>query len=790
MNTPSSVPQSEHSPEEQALLEDWHQRIAKLEPEERELLFAIVLYPGSITFHDMCYAAYNPFQLDPPPEPEHLPALPQVRTYPWASSASSNQIDDPSPAERKRWRDELQQVRRERAAAFEQTSEPEHEAQDENVERTRRLSRAIFTLSDQGLIETSESRSIAPPRYNISVHPRIKNFVLNVARKYYEEKLAEVQQKLTKSRPRPRTSGEHATSLTELQPYIARMKILLNNEQYVNAVREYQNHLNHSLFKWGQWARMIELLEPILPHIDDKDFEPSQARIVLTELANAYSVRHNLQNALECYEQALNPYYHSTPSDSAWAVSNYGLCLLENGRLAQADCAFGLARDLGDDRDWPWVCLRQIGLAMQIGHREKAATYLQECRSFRPFSQRRPVWEARLALAEARVALLHDDPAAEQHLGQTIQRSKSKDAPGAMSEARAYTHRARLYLEQGRYEEAASDVQEASRIAERDGISQAMLIGMNARALHGQGLHKVARQKLDPVVRQELDPVVRHGFQGDVGERAQILADAAELYLEWGETDRASACVHSGLELAWPTGEPCSFAQPFRQLKPLIATLDINWQPAPVRESEPLPFEQEITTNVQQSRTLSKASPHKQDSCYIGAFEWVQIGTVACFGVDDEHLIRSVAGKLARLSWEPKNLTISHMGEEVPPPSNTPDEKRIIQVGERREFTELRFSHEEELAFDRLFVIIGIIGRNADDELAHAYINCRVDRLHTLLKRADNSTQSFNISEYATLIACGAGLPDSAIREKLQRDYLFGEHACNVRTFPPLSEVT
>jgi tetratricopeptide (TPR) repeat protein len=720
----------------------------------------------------MRYASYNPFALDLPPEPEHLPALPQVRPYPWNLPSPFNQIHDPSPAERERWRADFRQVRHAREVAFERI-EREHRAKEAYVEKTRCLSRTIFSLSDQGLIETAESQAI------YSVHPRIKERALAVGRAHYADELAELEQALATSYVGPRPLGAQVTSLDDLRPFIQRMAALSKVAKYADAIREYQNRLNPGLFNLGEWALMIELLEPILPHIDDQDIDPSRACFVLTQLAHAYSLRHNLQTALECYKRALNPHYHDNPSSFARAMSNYGLCLVENGHLAQAERAYELALDWADASEQPWVQLRQLTLALKIGNRTAASAHLQACRAARPSSQLRRVWEARLALAEARVALLHGDPAAEQHLHQAIQLSA---APGAMSAAPAYTHLARLYLEQGHYDQAAAAVQQAQQVAVRDGVSRVMLTGLEARILSGLGKPEAARR--------EVEIALQLVTQGDVSEQAQILADAAELYLAWGEAESAAGYVRRGLELAWPTGEPRRFAQPFRQLKPLIATLDINWQPAPARESEPLPFEQEITTDVQQARTLSKASPHKQDSCYIGAFEWMQIGAVACFGVNDERLIRRVTGKLARLSWEPKNLTISHMGEKVPPPSNTPDGKRIIQVGERREFTELRFSHEEELAFDRLFVIIGIIGRNADDELAHAYINCRVDRLHTLLKEADNSARSFNISEYATLVACDAGLPDSAIREKLRRDYLFGEQVCNVRIFPPLSEVT
>jgi hypothetical protein len=164
-------------------------------------------------------------------------------------------------------------------------------------------------------------------------------------------------------------------------------------------------------------------------------------------------------------------------------------------------------------------------------------------------------------------------------------------------------------------------------------------------------------------------------------------------------------------------------------------------------------------------------------------FTWVQVGTAAFFGVDDDNLINQVAHKLSSLSYIPTPIRFSRMGDDVPEPSTFQ-----IEI-ERQRFDDIVFTFDELRILDKVFVIVYVESFNANKEKVYAYINIRTDRLKRFFDQGETD-HLFNIADYATIISTGYDKFTLEDRQKLQRDYLFGEHSLNVRIFPPLSKVT
>ncbi len=176
-----------------------------------------------------------------------------------------------------------------------------------------------------------------------------------------------------------------------------------------------------------------------------------------------------------------------------------------------------------------------------------------------------------------------------------------------------------------------------------------------------------------------------------------------------------------------------------------------------------------------------KDEPPKQPDFYIGQVDFIKIGTIAVFGLDDVDLILSIAEKLNRVSSMCGELVVSRMGEEVP----LPDNYDVETAGE----WPLRLDYREKLVLDKVFCIVYMQGYNEEGERVFAYVNVRCDRLDSLHEKMFGG-QSFNLPDSSTVVITGIGNPTAEDREKLQRDYLFGERHTNVRIFPPLSEVT
>lgn len=184
----------------------------------------------------------------------------------------------------------------------------------------------------------------------------------------------------------------------------------------------------------------------------------------------------------------------------------------------------------------------------------------------------------------------------------------------------------------------------------------------------------------------------------------------------------------------------------------------------------------------------NKPKPKKQTDFYVGRFSYLEVGTVAVFGLEDMALVESLITKLSWLSETPKPIVISRMGENVPLlPAN---ELEQVEQTPQMDFHTIKFTNVENMNLKVVFIIMLIKSeQSATDEQAYAYVNVRADRLGNLLLQA-RSGNLFNLSDYSTLVQSGYGDIPPDVEEKMQHDYLFGKHQTNGRVFPPLNEVT
>lgn len=203
--------------------------------------------------------------------------------------------------------------------------------------------------------------------------------------------------------------------------------------------------------------------------------------------------------------------------------------------------------------------------------------------------------------------------------------------------------------------------------------------------------------------------------------------------------------------------------------------------PEPPPAPKVSPFDREAASAGSQDEGTDKHQ--SQGHFEIRGADWVQLGCIAFFGVEDMDIIRSLSEKLTALSNRPTEPYYSRMGEPVPAPDNPHTD---IQ---HATFSDIDFAYREKMIFDKVFIIVYFSTHTAAGKPAYAYVNVRGDRLENLLGKA-TSDVPFNLSDYATLVEVGVGHVPLKIREKLMRDYLFGETQLNVRLFPPLSEVT
>jgi hypothetical protein len=173
--------------------------------------------------------------------------------------------------------------------------------------------------------------------------------------------------------------------------------------------------------------------------------------------------------------------------------------------------------------------------------------------------------------------------------------------------------------------------------------------------------------------------------------------------------------------------------------------------------------------------------PKKQPDFKIGSVDFMKIGTIAIFGVEEPEQIENISEKINQVSGMYGQLVVSRMGEEVPEPDT-------LDVQEGNVWP-LKLEYREKMILDKVFCIVYMQGFNDEGERSFAYVNVRGDRIENLREKMF-AGPTFNLPDYSTIVLTGVGMPTFENREKLQRDYLFGERHTNVRIFPPLSEVT
>lgn len=155
---------------------------------------------------------------------------------------------------------------------------------------------------------------------------------------------------------------------------------------------------------------------------------------------------------------------------------------------------------------------------------------------------------------------------------------------------------------------------------------------------------------------------------------------------------------------------------------------------------------------------------------------WV-VGVIALFKINNEDAARSLAYQLASLSSHPVGLKFSKMGESIPV---TPETDETVSG---KSWSDLRFSFQDRLNWDKAFVILYLETKTVDDKDAYAFVNVRADRIEPFLRRF-NEPGPYKLMDYTTIITQNYDRPSGSDWQKMAADYLFEPGVVNVRLFP------
>jgi len=575
----------------------------------------------------------------------------------------------------------------------------------------------------------------------------------------------------------PIISDDKINELPDIEDMIAAYRALVGTGEINYAAEYYRRHVGHAVHRLSAPYVTIEMLRPLftkgldqLPPLDNSE---TQAHIV-NDLALAFKATGDLSKAKILFTLNLGS-TQTTRWNKYIDVSNFCQILLDLNQISHASYGYELAAQIIDENNIAWSYFDLLSYYILTGQWENAQKYYQcYIESSQPH-QHAGQLEVLVACRYARMEVYqnHDAEAALQSALQKI---------GSHKQLRYKSNLLTLWAEwrllNYQLEVVQDFLNEAISLERSSGTCSANSFSIFSRLEAMQGNKESAIRHISSALA---DPKLTEGMKADV------YANIAQTYLILKDLDRAQQYAELAYKYSCADGEPHIRFWPLHKAKIVLDSLERPHPdiPPPTLLPDKIPHEDEIRETYIAKNGLAKLpkQPNSQETFKMTKFTWVQLGTLAFFGIENDDLINQISLKLTAISYLPTPIRFSKMGEEVPEPIT-------FQIDiERVTFDHSNFTFEEIRCFQQTFAILYLESTNSSAEQVYAYVNVRIDRLKRLLDQGELES-SFDIAEYCTIVKTGNGRPSIEERERLQRDYLFGEFSLNVRLFPPLAEVT
>ncbi len=775
-----------------------------LETSEQLVLNQLAMLERPASFQEI-NTLFNPYLPPSPPLPK-LPQFPQTRPLPFGSPrlgwliAEHSKTDDKDRLQRltaeieletqavERRNQEIGQnqealkrkeinVRAQRNEILKRYQEA-YEASPEYQEAVQSFEAILATLENHGLLDWN----ITSNSYDL--HPLIRGYI---SERVQDEQKAQSQERIIAHLTNQSTPLDRFLSLESIHRDIEIYRTFFNMKHYQEAVYHFEARLSSNLHLLGDNRTLALLLKPLFDQFMELKYDVKSSRIP-TDLALAFTRMGDFTSADTLLSKQLNPAKNNSQLDMATALTNYAYNLARRNELARAAYATELAHQISitstDSNTLLWNALEQFEFALLLGDLERA-THLQNELMQSKTSMHLGIWKVRFDIAVAQLAVAKKQADAHTFLEQ------------AHRTISTYSSRRREEYLQGVWAEYEYDQRNWGAAAEHatKAIHLANTMG------HSTARHQIILGLIDLQQKnQEAALRAAENAIGDtrmpIGDRAFVYTRATEIYMQTSQHALAQEFAELAYTYAWADGPPYAHNLELKRAQSLLEQLHLTVPTLPTRspESFALIFEDEI-----REMFLSPDQPFKpkaiakpQIEFEVQGYTWFQVGTVAYFGVYestsqnfDKKLIRQISEKLSSLNEIPLPVVLTEMGNELEYPSAEDFEIPM----ERIDWDDLKWDRRERLALDKTFVIAFISTHDANNKPVYAYINVRGDRLEGLQKQL-KSGDVFNLSDYVTLVYTGENQPSLVERQKLFRDYLFGEYYINARIFPPLDQVT
>ncbi len=770
--------------------------IEGLEESTKLILSRIAAFSDPIRYRTL--SIFNPY-LPAKPSPPDIPPLPQTMPSPFGTPQLAWLKYQRSKTKIVEQQERLDAEIQHQEAIDAKTAEDmihrraELEAQAESVKKQRHLlmrafekswqsskeyldglndfHSALSELEDRGLLQWDRENN------SYDLHPVVRGYAFSLLPE--EERVTTFGKIRDHFAGIPIVSDDQVNRVEDLQDMVDAYRALVSTGEVEYAAAYYRAYLGRSLRRLGAPYLIVELLKPLF--LEGLEAYPPLHNVenqgyVINDLALSFKDIGEIDKARILFSLNLKSEHVGTRWAKNVDISNYSSILLELNRVADAFHASEFAAKVIDQENMGWVYLAFFDNCTRNGQWAEAQRYYDLC-----IAASRPVQYAQQF--ESKVSYLYAILQICQHQAtdemlkatlETIEHNKQ-----ARHREPLFTWWAEHCLLTNRSAKARQYINEAINLAQQAGHCISLHFSILARIEAIQGNKKEATRRL---ARALADPRLTEGGKADV------YANIAQTYLKLQDADEAQDYALQAYKYAWADGEPYICFWPLDKARKVLDALGVphpDLPPFAPSTLDKIPYEDEIRQAYTESGNLASLAKKskKQVDFEMTRFTWVQVGTVSFFGVNDDDVINRIAHKFSSLSYIPTPVRFSRMGEDTPEPSS-------FQIDiERQQFDEIDFTFDELRNLDKTFPIVYVESFNSAGEKVHAYMNVRGDRLEKLLDQGETD-EPFNIGDYATIVSTGQGQPTLEDREKLQREYLFGEHSMNVRIFPPLSEVT
>ncbi len=580
---------------------------------------------------------------------------------------------------------------------------------------------------------------------------------------------------------RKKQQEKKVKEVKDIQESIEKYKAMLFAGRVKKAAAYFRRELCDTIFyELGDNYALIKLLEPIFgvhSEITLPQIAPDDASYLRHYLALSYSNLLETDKAANLFSANLEEDILHLRDGSNMVATLYCYATTSNDRdrLAEThrvlELALGVAEAVQAEGRIAESKQQLMELWTTMGKFEEAYALHEEIKES-DGQYRKWLFETRLTYGLANWQIrqgMDASDALEKHT-ELVQKHNMQGSSSGNRYLKAVNH-----FQQGRYPEALEDIREAIKLLRSIGRPDAAAMSWLARIQATVGEFEDAQVRINATLNTS----------HDLSDRAQISANVAHTYLLMGKKADAKQYALKAYKEALSNGVPYvrwyELQSASGVLNELGESLPAKKTYVPTEYDSP-PLEDAVKgfiEDVKQGKVLATGNTSKeQEDFIIKRIQWLHVGTIASFGLGEEYepLLQRVSEEFALLSNEPTWTNMSYVGESVPEPSG------YLTGGVRNLWEELRLTGVDKLLLDQFFLIIYIQSTNQENKPVYVYANVRGDRLERLLTDGENNLEK-NIKDYATIVQVGDAPPTPEIREKLRRDYLFGEHFTNLRIF-------